>query len=155
MIITQNVDTLHEKAHSVNVVDLHGRIDECVCLQCGAVTSRSLYQTQLMRLNPDLATRLSNIDLTSALRADGDVDLSGYDHSLFTVPLCPICGTGTVKPHFVFFGDSVPLQRVEAAYAHVDKADGLLVVGTSLEVFSAYRFVLRADKLGELVVMRH
>jgi NAD-dependent SIR2 family protein deacetylase len=119
LIITQNVDGLHQKASSQRVIDLHGRIDEIVCLQCGALSSRETYQAQLHKMNPHFSEQLlsRSVDV-STIRADGDVDLGSLDHSAFCVPGCQACG-GTMKPHVVFFGDTVPPKKVEDAYAQV------------------------------------
>eukprot|EP01034_Spumella_vulgaris_P023524 gene23524-29748_t len=144
------------KASSHKVIDLHGRIDENICLQCGALSSRDSFQAQLHKMNPVFSEQLMKRSINvSEIRADGDVDLGALDHSSFCVPGCELCG-GTVKPHVVFFGDNVPLRKVEEAYTQVDKSDGMLIIGTSLEVFSAYRFVLKADKLGiPIAIVNH
>jgi NAD-dependent SIR2 family protein deacetylase len=119
MIITQNVDGLHQKASSHRVIDLHGRIDENVCMQCGALSSRDEFQTRLHKMNPLFSKQLlSRSVAVSEMRADGDMDLGALDHSGFCVPGCQVCG-GILKPHVVFFGDNVPFRKVEDAYAQV------------------------------------
>ncbi|MCW2275973.1 NAD-dependent protein deacetylase [Rhodoblastus acidophilus] len=139
LLVTQNVDGLHQAAGSSNVLDLHGRIDAVRCMGCGAKESRGKFQAELARLNPDFA------GLKAARAADGDADLSA-DFSRFVVPPCPACG-GVQKPDVVFFGESVPRERLEAAYAAVRSADATLVVGSSLMVYSGYRFVDEAARL--------
>lgn len=153
LIITQNVDRLHQKGGAQSVIDLHGRIDEIICMSCSSLSCRSTMQDRLVSLNPTFLDKFSST-ANEAMRADGDVDLGTFDLSHFCVPGCK-CG-GILKPHFVFFGDNVPVNRVQQAYAEVDKADALLVVGTSLEVFSAYRFVLRASTRGiPIAIVNH
>lgn len=138
-VITQNVDRLHHRAGSQTVVELHGALAEVVCMGCGALTSRSQLQQSLSARNPGWA------ELSAQPAPDGDADLS-RDVASFDVPTCE-CG-GTLKPHVVFFGESVPRPRVERAFGLVNGADALLVAGTSLAVFSGYRFVRRAAAIG-------
>ncbi|MCA9568958.1 MAG: NAD-dependent protein deacetylase [Myxococcales bacterium] len=134
-VITQNVDRLHARA-GTDAIELHGALAEVVCLTCGDVTDRDALQTELLRRNPHLH------HLTAAAAPDGDADLV----EAADVPSCR-CG-GILKPHVVFFGENVPRDRVERAYAHVDDAEALLVVGSSLTVFSGFRFVKRAASRG-------
>jgi NAD-dependent SIR2 family protein deacetylase len=157
-LVTQNVDGLHQRAGHANVVDLHGRIDVVTCLGCGARDlPRQAVQLELEANNVAwmaahlLRRRRSSSDEQSSgndapqQRADGDAELSpGADFASFQVPLCPRCGKdGPLKPDVVFFGDSVPQATVARCAAHADAADAVLVVGSSLEVFSAYRLVAR------------
>jgi NAD-dependent SIR2 family protein deacetylase len=150
LLITQNVDGLHERAGSRHVVALHGRIADVVCLACRAVTARSALHQRLAELNPGFAER----HLAAAVRPDGDVDLD--ETADFVVAGCTECG-GVLKPHVVFFGENVPVDRVERCYAAVDALadDGgaLLVAGSSLTVMSGFRFVRRAAKAGTPVVI--
>ncbi|HEY3493213.1 MAG TPA: NAD-dependent protein deacetylase [Polyangiaceae bacterium] len=139
-IVTQNVDGLHQAAGAGNVIDLHGRIDRVVCLACGALTTRSALQATLCELNPHWAAR------DGAIAPDGDADPGGADFSDFRVVGCG-CG-GLLKPDVVFFGENVPKTRVEGAMAALAAARALLVVGSSLMVFSGYRFVRAAERLG-------
>ena len=136
-LITQNVDGLHQAAGSRQVVDLHGRLSEVVCLNCGAIRSRSAHQQRLLDLNPGRVAR------PIGWAPDGDADLPEAAERDFRVADCGVCG-GILKPNVVFFGENVPRHRVERAYGMVDASDGLLVVGTSLTVFSGLRFVKRA-----------
>jgi NAD-dependent SIR2 family protein deacetylase len=150
LLITQNVDGLHEAAGSRRVVALHGRIADVVCLSCRTVTSRAGLQHRLEELNPGWAQRHADV----AVRPDGDVDLE--DTADFVVPACEVCG-GVLKPDVVFFGENVPRERVERCMAAVDAladVDGaLLVAGTSLAVMSGLRFVRRAAKAGIPIVI--
>jgi NAD-dependent SIR2 family protein deacetylase len=139
-IVTQNVDGLHQAAGAEQVIDLHGRIDRVVCLACGDLTARSALQSKLCELNPDWAAR------DGVIAPDGDADPGGADFSDFRVVACG-CG-GLLKPDVVFFGENVPKDRVEAAMAALAAARALLVVGSSLMVFSGYRFVRAAERLG-------
>lgn len=146
-LITQNVDRLHSAAGSTTVVDLHGTYDRVVCLQCRSSFSRRDIARLLERLNPGYLERTGDAG-DVAPDADADVD----DTSDFTVAPCPVCG-GMLKPDFVYFGENVPKDRVERAYAMVDDAGALLVAGSSLTVMSGLRFVRHAAKHGKPVVI--
>ncbi len=142
--ITQNVDRLHQRAGSRHVVDLHGRIDQCVCLICRKPLSRNEMQVRLEKLNPAFA----NLSATSA--PDGDADLNLTDLAGFIVPECR-CG-GNLMPDVVFYGGSVPKERVNYIQGELDKADGVLVVGSSLMVYSSFRFCKEAAAQGKAIV---
>lgn len=135
-LVTQNVDGLHQKAGSTAVVDLHGRLDTVRCLKCRATVSRAAIQDELVARNP----RLAGIEAPDA--PDGDARLEGPFDDV-DVPACVRCG-GVLKPDVVFFGENVPKARVSDCYAALNDADGVLVVGSSLMVFSGYRFCLAA-----------
>lgn len=140
-LITQNVDGLHQAAGSTEVIDLHGRLDTVICLACGQRSPRSAFQQRLRDDNPDWAAH------SAAALPDGDADLEHADFSAFTVPACTQCG-GMLKPDVVFFGEGVPRERVDAAFAALQASDGLLVVGSSLMVYSGYRFAVAARERG-------
>lgn len=142
LLVTQNVDRLHQKAGSQAVIDLHGRIDQVVCLACGACSERSQLQQRLLAMNPQY------VGLGADIAPDGDADLERIDFSDFSVPGCEACGTGVLKPDVVFFGANVPQERVIAAMNELDAADALLIVGSSLMVWSGYRFAARAAERG-------
>ena len=144
LLLTQNVDGLHEAAGSRNTVDLHGRIDTVRCLGCETRTPRAALQVELRRRNPLFA------ELEAGVAPDGDADLEGRDFDSFDVPDCPVCG-GMLKPDVVFFGESVPRERVAAANAALEAADAMLVVGSSLMVYSGFRFVQAAAKVAKPV----
>jgi len=150
LLITQNVDGLHERAGSRSMVALHGRVADVVCLDCGTVTPRPRLQTRLTDANPGYAAAHA----AAPTRPDGDAELD--DTEGFVVPGCEDCG-GPLKPDVVFFGENVPASRVARCYAAVDgltPGDGaLLVVGSSLTVMSGLRFVKRAAKAGVPVVI--
>ena len=150
LLITQNVDGLHEAAGSRSLVALHGRIADVVCLDCRAVTSRASLQSRLESLNPGF----TDAHLGAATRPDGDVELD--DTASFVVPACSDCG-GVLKPDVVFFGENVPAPRVQRCYdaveALVPVGGALLVAGSSLTVMSGLRFVKRAAGLGLPVVI--
>ncbi len=150
LLITQNVDGLHERAGSARVVALHGRIAEVRCLTCGEISARARLQERLSELNP---THLAEHGGAIA-RPDGDVDLASTD--AFVVPPCETCA-GVLKPHVVFFGDNVPAARVEQCFAAVDTVAArhgvLLVAGSSLTVMSGLRFVRRAATQGVPIVI--
>ncbi len=150
LLITQNVDGLHEAAGSRRLVALHGRIAEVVCLDCSEVTARAALQERLAALNPGFGDSLG--PLTD--RPDFDVELD--DTAGFVVPACESCG-GILKPHVVFFGENVPAPTVARCFAAVDalvESDGaLLVAGSSLTVMSGFRFVRRAARAGVPVVI--
>jgi len=140
-LVTQNVDGLHQKAGSQAVIDLHGRLSEARCLSCSTLVSRATIQDQLVSLNPRWAR------MNAADAPDGDAQLEGpFDDVV--VPACPACG-GVLKPDVVFFGENVPKARVADCYSALADADGVLVVGSSLMVFSGYRFCLAAAELGK------
>lgn len=148
LLITQNVDGLHEAAGSRAVVALHGRIADVVCLTCRTVTSRLALERELDALNPGWLERHGWVES----RPDGDVDLD--DTRDFVVPRCP-CG-GPLKPDVVFFGESVPPDRVARCYAAVEAlgtSGALLVAGSSLTVMSGLRFVKRAAAGGTPIVI--
>lgn len=151
-LITQNVDRLHEEAGSVNVVDLHGRFDQVVCLDCHRRFSRSLLAGVLEELNPGFLARATAAGAVEmAPDADATVEDAGLIES-FVVARCPACG-GTLKPDFVYFGENVPKDRVERSYKMVDEAGALVVAGSSLTVMSGLRFVRHASKQGKPVVI--
>ena len=136
-VLTQNVDRLHRAAGSRRVIELHGALAEVRCLACSAIESRHALQERLLALNPGFAARAVEF------APDGDAELPPEVVHDFRVPSCRICG-GTLKPDVVFFGDSVPATRVAAALALLEEAEALLVIGSSLAVFSGFRFVRRA-----------
>lgn len=140
-VITQNVDGLHQQAGSRHVVDLHGRIDRVQCLQCHRLHAREHIQAALAARNPSFT------QLQASMAPDGDALLVDADFDRFEVLGCMHCG-GVLKPAVVFFGESVPRQTVHDAFAMLEQADALLVVGSSLMVFSGYRFVRRANERG-------
>jgi NAD-dependent SIR2 family protein deacetylase len=144
LLVTQNVDGLHQAAGSRNVIDLHGRIDRVQCTDCHAIEPREALQLELLRRNPEWAR------LQGRPAPDGDADLDGLTFDHFCVPSCARCD-GVLKPDVVFFGESVPRQRVEAAMQALDRADAVLVVGSSLMVYSGYRFVHAAGQSGKPV----
>ncbi|WP_223933228.1 Sir2 family NAD-dependent protein deacetylase [Arthrobacter sp. StoSoilB5] len=151
-LITQNVDRLHEDAGSINVVDLHGRFDQVICLEDGHIFSRKLLAAILEELNPGfVAAALEAGVVEMAPDADATVEDPELIKS-FVMAVCPVCG-GTLKPDFVYFGESVPKNRVERAYAMVDEAEALLVAGSSLTVMSGLRFVRHAAKAVKSVVI--
>jgi NAD-dependent SIR2 family protein deacetylase len=140
-LITQNVDGLHGAGGARDVLELHGNLDRVVCLGCGDLMPREDLDRRLREANPHWQARIT------AVNPDGDVDLPDTDLDGFRVVDCLLCG-GLLKPDVVFFGETVPLDRVQTAYAAVERAGLLLVLGSSLKVMSGYRFVLRAAKLG-------
>lgn len=139
-LVTQNVDRLHQRAGSRSVIDLHGRLDEVVCLGCGSRTSREHVQTMMAALNPDWTA-------CAATAPDGDADIDARAIDRFAPPRCERCGD-LLKPDVVFFGENVPSARVDAARRTLTRADALLVAGSSLMVYSGYRFARLAADLG-------
>ena len=144
LLLTQNVDRLHQAAGSTRVIDLHGRLDQVRCMSCERRTPRAPFQERLLRLNPDYA----GLDAVDA--PDGDADLVDAEFSSFVVPSCDACG-GVLKPDVVFFGENVPRDRVDAAREGLARADAVLVVGSSLMVYSGFRFVQAAADAGKPV----
>jgi NAD-dependent SIR2 family protein deacetylase len=144
LLLTQNVDRLHQAAGSARVIDLHGRLDLVRCMGCERRVSRDELQDELVRLNPDW------LGLDAADAPDGDADLGNADFSSFEAPSCRRCG-GVLKPDVVFFGESVPRDRVDAAARHLEQADAVLIAGSSLMVYSGFRFVQMAVCAGKPV----
>ena len=141
LLLTQNVDGLHQQAGSRNVIDLHGRLDEVVCLQCDARLARERVQQDIERSNPDWSAALVGI------APDGDADIDDAAIADFLPPRCGDCG-GLLKPHVVFFGENVPRERVLLAREALAAADAMLVAGSSLMVWSGFRFARFAHEAG-------
>ncbi|MEV7118207.1 NAD-dependent protein deacetylase [Kitasatospora griseola] len=145
-VITQNVDGLHRAAGTADAVELHGGLDRVICLGCAAVSPRAELDERLAALNPAFR------DAGSRINPDGDVELPDDLVASFTVADCARCG-GILKPDVVFFGESVPKDRVEHCYRLVDQARALLVLGSSLAVMSGLRFVRHTAKSGKPVAI--
>ena len=145
-VITQNVDRLHQRAGSQSVVDLHGRLDRVKCLDCGQVTSREAIQSWIETHN-----ELPNTD-SLTLRPDGDADLPDHYVTDFKVPQCKKC-RGVLMPEVVFFGGTVPGPVVDECYQMIDAAEGMLVVGSSLSVYSGLRFCRYAIDQGKPLII--
>jgi NAD-dependent SIR2 family protein deacetylase len=143
-VITQNVDLLHTKAGSANVIDLHGTYARVICLSCGHTTSRAALADELEALNPGF---IEAAEAIGGLAVAPDADAVVADTSSFHYLDCPRCA-GMLKPNIVYFGESVPKDTVAQAYSLVDQAEALLVAGSSLTVFSGYQFVRHAAALG-------
>ena len=146
LLLTQNVDRLHQAAGHRNVIDLHGRMDVIRCLDCEQRLARDDFQSEMLEMNADWA----NLDAADA--PDGDADLEAQDFSSFDIPSCRHCG-GMLKPDVVFFGENVPRDRVDEGIRALHEADAVLVVGSSLMVFSGYRFVNAAARAGKPIAM--
>jgi NAD-dependent SIR2 family protein deacetylase len=142
LLITQNVDRLHQRAGSENVVDLHGRVDRVRCMACEALLHRNEIQQQLLQDNT-----LHNAQ-PAATRPDGDAEANTEFEEQLSIPDCKRCG-GTLIPDVVFFGGTVPRERVALCNDAVANADAVLAVGSSLQVFSGFRFCRLAGKLGK------
>lgn len=145
LTITQNVDGLHHKAGSARVLELHGALAAVICLSCRIRHPRAVVQEWLNDVNPDLAGNPASV------APDGDARVTAELYAGFRVPACPACG-GMLKPDVVFFGDSVPRERVASAMTAIRAAAGLLVVGSSLMVYSGFRFVEFARREGKPVM---
>lgn len=143
--VTQNVDGLHAAAGHRDVVELHGNLAFVDCLACGARCARASVQQRLEATNPGFCARIA------PLLADGDADLDAADLDRFIAPSCTHCG-GVLKPGVVFFGESVPRPVVQRAVERLGRASALLVVGSSLMVFSGYRFCRIAHAQGKPIV---
>lgn len=140
LLVTQNVDGLHQAAGSRRVLDLHGRLDRVTCTTCRRTSARAAWQHLLETLNASWA------GLDAPIAPDGDADLQAVDFTGFQVPGCPSCN-GIVKPDVVFFGENVPPWRHTQATAALTRSDALLVVGSSLMVYSGYRYAVAAARL--------
>ncbi|WP_019620953.1 NAD-dependent protein deacetylase [Amphritea japonica] len=139
-LVTQNVDRLHQQAGQQQVIDLHGRSDQVICMACNQLHDRNQIHRQMADENPAFA------QYTATAAPDGDADLDGIDFSGFKVTNCPECD-GMLKPNVVFFGDNVPKERVFSALNSLKQSDALLVVGSSLMVYSGFRFCKQAAQL--------
>jgi len=140
IVVTQNVDGLHQAAGHERVIDLHGRLDAVICTACGWRTHRATVAEWLAANNPGFETP------QHSLAPDGDADFEGVDLSDFRVPYCDRCG-GIVKPDVVFFGENVPRARVDAAFDALACCNGVLICGSSVMVQSSFRFCRRAESL--------
>ena len=140
LLVTQNVDGLHQRAGHKNVIELHGSLGRVICLNCGRHCTRQSVQDRLQSLNPHIPSDVQ-------LAPDGDADLL-MDFTTIRVPTCMNCD-GILKPDVVFFGDTVDKLTVLSIYEAISAADALLIVGTSLNVFSGYRFCNRAAQLSK------
>ncbi|KAF9397968.1 NAD-dependent protein lipoamidase sirtuin-4 [Mortierella sp. AD011] len=167
-LITQNVDGLHQKAGSKNVIELHGTLHRVKCMSCGHEEDRSEFQKVLADMNPEwneLLQGQSASNLYTRMNADGDVELKSpeqqqarpnnklLDYRTFQYPKCSCCGSGDYKPSVVFFGENVPPGIKESTTQAILEADALLVVGTSLTTFSAFRLVKLAKDVGVPIAM--
>jgi NAD-dependent SIR2 family protein deacetylase len=141
-VITQNVDGLHQRGGARTVTELHGGLDRVVCLGCGQFEGRTNLGERLRGANPGFGGRAESVN------PDGDVELPDDALDDFRMVDCLCCGGGPLKPDVVFFGETVPRERVDHCFALVEDARALLVLGSSLRVMSGYRFVLRAAKRG-------
>jgi len=145
-VITQNVDGLHQSAGSSRVIDLHGRLNRVICLNCGAVQDRMEVHERLVEFNPDFSTHVERIN------PDGDYEIPNEQLVDFEIVSCLEC-QGILKPDVVYFGESVPVERVGSAFELVDSSSTLLVLGSSLMFYSGRRFVEHAHKNGKTVVI--
>ena len=145
-IVTQNVDGLHRAAGARRVVELHGALRAALCLDCSRQESRESLQERILVQNPGWMRHGGEV------APDGDVHLEPEVSHAFRVPACLHCG-GTLKPDVIFFGENVPRERVDEAFRILEEADMLLVLGSSLTVFSGYRFAVAADKAGKPVAI--
>jgi len=149
-IVTQNVDRLHHKAGCKAVLELHGSAYDVKCMNCGFAIDRHDFQNLLTDSNPSFST--SSIEM----RPDADADLPQEMINNFQLPHCNNCQDavqGFFKPDIVFFGDNVPKERVEKVYSELESSDSLLVIGSSLQVYSGYRFILKANELNKPVAI--
>jgi NAD-dependent SIR2 family protein deacetylase len=144
-IITQNVDSLHQKAGSKKVTELHGRLDKVICMTCRALIDRLRMDNLIEDLNPAIRK-----DLSVEFTPDGDAEVDAA--SDFRIPPCPSCG-GILKPDVVFFGESVPTERVASTMEQLERAEALLIAGSSLTVNSGMRFARAANKAGKPIVI--
>jgi NAD-dependent SIR2 family protein deacetylase len=146
LLITQNVDRLHQRAGSRNVVDLHGRVDRVRCLDCATLHCRDSVQELLERENQ------WSYPSHQTPRPDGDMDVPHEMILQLVLPQCPLCA-GDLMPDVVFFGGTVPTARVNTCLDALEQADALLSIGSSLMVFSGFRFCRRASQLGKHIAI--
>lgn len=141
VLVTQNVDRLHQRAGQREVIDLHGRLDQVICLHCGLRVPRAIIQQRLLAQHPHWAQH------HATLAPDGDAELEDVDLDGFHDPTCTACG-GMLKPDVVFFGENVPRPRLAKAIKALEGCDAMLVVGSSLMVYSGFRFARLAREAG-------
>jgi NAD-dependent SIR2 family protein deacetylase len=141
-VLTQNVDGLHGQAGSHGVLELHGNIHTVVCLDCSVLFPRAFVQGQLEDFNPHVA------GANATPLPDGDASVEPTELARFRLPFCTCCG-GTLMPNVVFFGDNVPPARTAIALGQMERADALLIVGSSLMVYSGFRFCRMAQAAGK------
>lgn len=144
-IITQNVDSLHQQAGSKKVTELHGRLDKVICMSCRSTIERSRMDLLIEKLNPGIQK-----DVSVEFTPDGDAEVEAT--ASFRIPECPDC-SGILKPDVVFFGESVPTERVVSTMEQLERSDALLVAGSSLTVNSGMRFARAAHKAGKPIVI--
>ncbi|KAJ7281417.1 DHS-like NAD/FAD-binding domain-containing protein [Mycena rebaudengoi] len=160
-LITQNVDGLHHRAlgqDSNTILELHGSLHRVHCKH-GHVVDRPTFQDWLSAANPqwkafaDEAVRTGNKPRTNP---DGDVAIEhlGTAYSSFLVPQCPSCMledrvNSVHKPEVIFFGESIPQRVKEDSFRHIEETDRLLVIGTTLATYSAFRLLKHAIELGK------
>ena len=144
-IITQNVDSLHQQAGSKKVTELHGRLDQVICMSCRVLLARSKMDLLIEQLNPDIRK-----DLSVEFTPDGDAEVEATAN--FRTPSCQEC-SGILKPDVVFFGESVPTERAALTMEQLERSDALLVAGSSLTVNSGMRFARAASKAGKPIVI--
>jgi NAD-dependent deacetylase sirtuin 4 len=148
-IVTQNVDSLHQRAGSREVVQLHGGGNLVKCMNCAKRQDRNEFHLELESANQGwLSEALQGYEKSTDMRPDGDALVKEMDYNHFVVPNCPHCNNGFFKTDVVFFGDTVPKHRVRLCEEAIKAADGVLVVGSSLAVHSAYRHVRAASSMG-------
>jgi NAD-dependent SIR2 family protein deacetylase len=141
-VLTQNVDGLHQRAGSLSVLELHGNVRTVRCLDCQATFSRAFIQTVMSEANPSL------VDALAQPAPDGDAHIEPDALEEFHAPFCLHCG-GTLTPDVIFFGDNIPAARTVEAVNRMEQADALLVVGSSLMVYSGFRFARMAAASGK------
>jgi NAD-dependent SIR2 family protein deacetylase len=146
-VITQSVDGLHTAAGTPETIDLHGRLDRVVCLDCGDRSARTRLDERLAQVNPGFRA------VAADTNADGDAELPAARAAEFRTAPCEACRIGTLKPDVVFFGENVPIERVQRCYDLVDASSALLALGSSLTVMSGLRFVRRAARQGTPVAI--
>ncbi|XP_041815380.1 NAD-dependent protein lipoamidase sirtuin-4, mitochondrial [Chelmon rostratus] len=137
-LVTQNVDALHSKAGHRGLTELHGCAHRVMCLGCGAISAREELQARFVALNPDWRAQASGV------APDGDVFIEDEQVLHFRVPSCEDCG-GILKPEVTFFGDTVNKATVQFVHERLAESDAVLVAGSSLQVYSGYRFLLAAS----------
>lgn len=147
-LVTQNIDSLHHKAGSSKLTELHGCTYRVVCMSCKALYKRWDLQEVFKQHNPGWTAEVESLEIAP----DGDVLLTDEQVEDFKVPGCEKCG-GILKPDVVFFGDNVPVPKVDFVYGQVDSCDGLLVLGSSLHVYSGFRFANRAASQGKPIAI--
>lgn len=125
VVVTQNIDELHKRAGTENIIELHGNLFTSRCLKCGDISKN--YDSPICE----------------ALRGKGEPDPEAIDARIKPedLPRCKKdnCG-GLLRPNVVWFGEGLLPEVLDSAYKELNECDLCLVIGTSSIVYPAAMF---------------